>query len=140
MNERNERMWGRRGMVRMFSWSRVLSLEGVRDAAVIATAIVLAGGFAFAAIEGVSLASGVWFTLNMVTTVGNPGYSAETVGGQLIAALVMLVGIGFVALVTAFIAERFIRVGGAGAAQDLMLSKLDAIERRLERLEDDRQR
>ncbi len=101
---------------------------------------MLAGGVAFAVIEGVSLASGVWFTLNMVTTVGNPGYSAETLGGQLIAVLVMLVGIGFVAMVTAFIAERFIRIGGAGEAQDLMLSKLDAIERRLERLEDDRQR
>jgi hypothetical protein len=52
----------------------------------------------------------------------------------------MLVGIGFVEMVTAFIAERFIRVGQAGVAQDLMLSRLDAIERRLERLEGDRQR
>ncbi len=139
MNERRERVRGR-GMVRLFSTRRVLSLAGVRDAAVIALALVLTGGVAFAVIEGVSLASGVWFTLNMVTTVGNPGYSAETLGGQLIAVLVMLVGIGFVAMVTAFIAERFIRVGRAGEAQDLMLSKLDAIERRLERLEGDRQR
>jgi hypothetical protein len=52
----------------------------------------------------------------------------------------MLVGIGFVAMVTAYVADRFIRVGGATEAQDQMLSKLDAIEQRLERLEGDRQR
>ncbi len=138
MNERSERTRGR-GLLRLFSTRRVLSLEGVRDAAVIAAAVTLTCGVAFAVIEGVSLASGVWFALNMVTTVGNPGYSAETLGGQMIAVLVMLVGIGFVAMVTAFIAERFISVGRA-EAQDLMLSKLDAIEGRLERLERDRQR
>ncbi len=137
MNEQNE-LRGR-GLVRLFSTRRVLSLAGVRDAAVIAAALVLTSGVAFAAVEGVSAASGVWFAVNMVTTVGNPGYSAETVGGQLIAVVVMLVGLGFVAMVTAFIAERFIRVGRAGEAQDLTLSKLDAIERRLERIEGDRQ-
>ena len=101
---------------------------------------MLAGGLGFAAVEGVSAWSGVWFTLNMVTTVGNPGFNAETVAGRLIAVVVMVVGIGFVAMVTAFFAERFIRTGGVGQAQtDMVLSKLDAIERRLERLEGDRQ-
>ena len=126
-------------LVRLFSMRRVLSLDGIRDAAVIVASLVLTGGVAFAVVEGVSAWSGVWFALNMVTTVGNPGYSAETVGGRLIAVVVMLAGIGFVAMVTAYVAERFIRLGGA-TAEGLILSKLDAIERRLERLEGDRQR
>ncbi len=139
MNEQSERMRVRR-VARLFSVRRVLSFEGVRDAAVLAAALVLAGGVGFAAVEGVSAWSGVWFTLNMVTTVGNPGFNAETVAGRLIAVVVMVVGIGFVAMVTAYFAERFIRLGAGQAQRDVILSKLDAIERRLERLEGDRQR
>jgi len=122
-------------LVRLFAMRRVLSTEGIRDAAVIAAILVLTGGAAFAAVEGVSAWSGVWYALNMVTTVGNPGYSAETVAGRMIAVVVMLVGIGFVALVTAFVAERFIRVGSATEAQDRMLAKLESIEKRLDQLD-----
>ena len=123
-------------LVSLFSLRRVLSLEGIRDATIIVVGLVFAGGIAFAVVEGVSVWNGVWFVLNMVTTVGNPGYNPETVEGRLIAIAVMVVGIAFVAMVTAYFAERFIRVGGA---TDLTLSKLDAIERRLERLERNRQ-
>ena len=80
--------------------------------------------------------SGVWYALNMVTTVGNPGYSAETVAGRMIAVLVMLVGIGLVAMVTALIAERFIRTGEeVEDREDRIIAKLDAIEQRLARIE-----
>ena len=44
--------------------------------------------------------------------------------------------LGFVALLTAFVAERFIRAGGGEERQDRILTKLDSIEARLERLED----
>ncbi len=138
MDERSKRTRVRRA-VRPVSM-RVLSPEGIRDAAVIVAGLVVTGGIAFAVVEGVSAWSGIWFALNMVTTVGNPGYTAETVEGRLIAVVVMLVGLGFVAMVTAYVAERFIRAGGATEARELTLSKLDAIERRLERIEGDRQR
>jgi ion channel len=44
----------------------------------------------------------------MVTTVGDLGSSPDTVAGRVIAIVIMIVGIGFVAFVTAFIADRFI--------------------------------
>jgi voltage-gated potassium channel len=111
-------------------------LEGVRDAAVIAAVIVLTGGIAFAAIEGVSAWNGVWFAMNMVTTVGNPGFSAETVAGRILAVGIMLVGIGYVAMVTAFIAGRFIQTDqDVEEREDRVLAKLESIERRLDRLD-----
>jgi hypothetical protein len=49
----------------------------------------------------------------------------------------MLVGIGFVALLTAFIADRFINVqAGTEAKEDLILAELRSISARLEVLED----
>jgi hypothetical protein len=49
----------------------------------------------------------------------------------------MLVGIGFVALLTAFIADRFINVqAGTEAKEDLILAELRSISDRLEVLED----
>jgi voltage-gated potassium channel len=123
-------------LVRVFSLRRVLSLEGVRDAAVIAAIIVLAGGVAFAAIEGVSAWDGIWFALNMVTTVGDPGFAPDTVAGRIIAIVVMIVGIGFVAFVTAFIADRFISSSQeVEAREDQVLAELRSINDRLTRLE-----
>ena len=45
--------------------------------------------------------------------------------------------LGFVALLTAFVAERFIKASRKDEGhEDLVLAKLDSIEARLERLED----
>lgn len=54
---------------------------------------------------------------------------------------VMVVGIGFVALLTAYVADRFIRRELAPVEEDVedrqlqMLAKLDSISERLERVE-----
>lgn len=121
-------------LIRLFTARRVLSLEGVRDAGVVATIIVFAGGVAFAAIQGVSSWDGIWWAMNMVTTVGDAGIRPTTTAGEIIAIAIMVAGIGFVAIVTAYVADRFIR-SEVEAREDRVLAKLDAIEQRLERIE-----
>jgi voltage-gated potassium channel len=91
---------------------RLLSTEGVRDASVLALVTVLGGGAAFAAVEksqDLSAWDGVWWALTTVTTVGYGDVAPKTDGGRIIAIVVMLVGIGFVAILTAAAAERFMR-------------------------------
>jgi voltage-gated potassium channel len=121
-------------LIRLFTARRVLSLEGVRDAGVVATIIVFTGGVAFAAIQGVSSWDGIWWAMNMVTTVGDAGIRPTTTAGEIIAIAIMVAGIGFVAIVTAYVADRFIR-SEVEAREDRVLAKLDAIEQRLERIE-----
>jgi voltage-gated potassium channel len=112
---------------------RLLSTEGIRDAAVLTTFTVLGGGAAYAAVEKTDLHGhhlgvwdGVWWAMTTVTTVGYGDLTPQTTGGRLIAMVVMLVGIGFVAVLTAAAASRFLR------DQQQERSDLIAIEARLD--------
>jgi voltage-gated potassium channel len=113
---------------------RLLSTEGVRDAAVFALLIVLGGGAAYAAVESeqhMSAWDGVWWAVTTVTTVGYGEFTPETDAGRVIAIIVMVVGIGFVALLTAAAAERFIR-HRAEPVDD----RIEGMDARLSALED----
>lgn len=121
---------------------RLLSTEGVRDASVLALLTVLGGGAAFAAIEHghhdpeLTAWDGVWWAMTTVTTVGYGDTYPMTDGGRIVAVLVMLVGIGFVAILTAAAAERFIASRREAAEERHELrQRLDEIVARLDRME-----
>lgn len=112
---------------------RLLSTEGIRDAGVLALMTVLGGGVAFAAVEGRGLSSwdGVWWAITTVTTVGYGDITPETDGGRAIAVAVMVVGIGFVAVLTAAAADRFIR-GTRLREREELLERLDDVAARVD--------
>jgi voltage-gated potassium channel len=122
---------------------RLLTTEGVRDAAVLALLTILGGGAGFAAVEKVdqhghhlNAWDGVWWAITTVTTVGYGDLSPSTTGGRVIAIVVMLVGIGFVAILTAAAAERFIRSRERSERERAELfARLDDIVARLEAAE-----
>jgi voltage-gated potassium channel len=121
---------------------RLLSTEGVRDAAVLAVVTILGGGAAYAAVEkshnGHSLSAwdGVWWAMSTVTTVGYGDQYPVTTAGRIIAIVVMLVGIGFIAILTAAAAERFMRARREEARElQAVHERLDEIVTRLDRLD-----
>jgi voltage-gated potassium channel len=94
---------------------KTFSLDGVKWVGGLAALVALGGGAAFASVERgqgnhppTSTADGVWWAISTMTTVGYGDYSPVTQGGRIIAAVVMLVGIGFVAFLTAAVAQRFV--------------------------------
>lgn len=108
---------------------RLLSTEGIRDAAVLAAMTVLGGGAAYSAVEKgrhLSAWDGAWWAVVTVTTVGYGDTYPHTDAGRVVAIVVMLVGIGFIAILTAAAAERFLR------AQREERRELEGIERRLD--------
>ena len=110
---------------------RLLSTEGVRDAAVLAAMTVLGGGAAYAAVEkrqDLSAWDGVWWAIVTVTTVGYGDTYPHTDAGRIIAIAVMFVGIGFIAILTAAAAERFLR------AQQAEQRELEGVEQRLDEI------
>lgn len=126
-----------------FLTRRLLSTEGVRDAAVLALLSVLGGGAAYAAIEktdasGQTLSAwdGVWWAITTVTTVGYGDLAPQTDGGRVLAIAVMLIGIGFIAVLTASAAERFMRTRQvAEAERSEIRDRLDEVLRQLDRME-----
>lgn len=126
-------------LVRVFSLRRLLSLEGMKYAALIAGATVLVGGAVFAGIETnkhLTTWDGLWWAVSTVTTVGYGDVVPKSDGGRIIAMTIMVVGIGFVALLTAFIADRFIHQQQAsGEKEDRILAELEEIKQRLVELE-----
>lgn len=126
-------------IVRIFSIRRLLSLEGMKYAALVAAGTVVVGGAVFASVEKeqhLTTWDGVWWAVTTVTTVGYGDIYPKTDGGRIIAMAIMLVGIGFVALLTAFIADRFVnQQKEAAAKEDQILAELSEIRNRLEELE-----
>ena len=84
---------------------------------------------------------GLWFAIVTVTTVGYGDTFPTSVVGRLVAAFLMVVGIGFLGLATASIAGHFVSQDAeqkhreATDKQDEILAELRRIHDRLDRLE-----
>ena len=85
---------------------RLFSLSGLRYAAFLALLTMLAGGTAFADVEGVSLGRGLYWALSTMTT--NSDHVPRTAGGKVVSSLVMVLGVAFFAMITGAIAQRFL--------------------------------
>jgi voltage-gated potassium channel len=95
-------------LLRLVRLTRELfSLKGLEYAAMLALVTVLGGGAAFAAVEHRSAWDGIWWAVTTVTTVGYGDIAPRTDTGRALGIVVMATGIGFVALVTAALAQRF---------------------------------
>ena len=92
---------------------RLFSLEGVKWAGVIAVLTALGGGALFSAVEGRHLTTwdGVWWAITTMTTVGYGDIYPVTVAGRLVAICLIVVGVGFVAILTAAFANAFVAAG-----------------------------
>jgi voltage-gated potassium channel len=90
---------------------RVFSLQGLRYAALIVFTIVVGGGVLFVAVEpgqDLSTWDGLWWATETVTTVAYGDIYPRTAMGRVVATVVMTTGIGFVALLTGALAQRFL--------------------------------
>ena len=86
-----------------------------------------------------SIGSGLWWAVQTVTTVGYGDHVPTNVAGRLVAALVMLVGIGFLTVITAAITSTFVSRSRRELASSSAITpteeQLKQIAGRLERIE-----
>jgi voltage-gated potassium channel len=89
----------------------------------------------------VSLGTGFYWALETMTTVGYGDVTPKTSLGRIIAGTLMLIGIGFFALVTGAIAQRFLSTeieeaaDGVEATEAEILAQISALGSQLQRLE-----
>jgi voltage-gated potassium channel len=84
-----------------------------------------------------SIGSGLWWAVQTVTTVGYGDVIPKSLAGRLVAALVMLLGIGFLTVITASITSTFVSRSRheSSAADAATAEQLRQLDRRLERIE-----
>jgi voltage-gated potassium channel len=125
------------------------SLEGVRFAALVAALAAIAGGFAFKALERQqtpkpTFFDGVWWSMSTMTTVGYGDFIPKTTGGRTLAIVLMIIGIGFVALVTGAVAQHFLspavrrveqELDSVEADEDVIAIEISEIRARLDHIE-----
>ena len=96
--------------------SRFLSepptVRGAASVIVTATVVVVVGAGALISVldreEYPDIGIGMWWALQTVTTVGYGDVTPTHVAGKLVAAVVMLQGIAFIAIITAVITSTFV--------------------------------
>lgn len=85
-----------------------------------------------------TLGTGLWWAIQTVTTVGYGDVTPTHTEGRVIATLVMLTGIGFLAVMTATITAAFLenaRGAAKGPAEVELLERLKKIDERLTQIE-----
>jgi voltage-gated potassium channel len=114
---------------------RLTTRKNFRFIALFTAVVVAVAGFAIAYADAEQVdgpGDGMWWAITTVTTVGYGDIYPETPAGRVIAAGLMLVGIGFLSLLTAAIAARFVEDDATDVAESL-----SRIEERLARIEDE---
>ena len=104
----------------------------------VSTVITLAAGFLMTVVDREnfpSIGSGLWWAVQTTTTVGYGDHVPTTVGGRLIAAAVMLFGIGFLTVITAAITSTFVARSRGHVARAATVEAFRQIDQRLERIE-----
>ncbi len=103
--------------------------------------VTLAGGILIHFVDRQNfpnIGSGVWWSVQTVTTVGYGDIVPTTAYGRIIAGLVMLAGIGFLTVMTAAITSTFIETARrrlAGDREAELKTTLAEISRRLDAIE-----
>ncbi len=120
---------------------KVFSLQGLGYAALIVFTIVVGGGVVFVAVEpsqDLSTWDGLWWAAETVSTVAYGDIYPRTAMGRVVATVVMTAGIGFVALLTGALAQRFLYGGNGSADQDQaeMKQKIDDLSHQISELQE----
>jgi voltage-gated potassium channel len=86
-----------------------------------------------------SIGSGLWWAVQTVTTVGYGDNVPTSLGGRLVAVLVMLLGISFLTVITAAITSAFVsrsrREQTTSDDETATAEQVRQLDRRLERIE-----
>jgi voltage-gated potassium channel len=101
-------------LLRLLSLTRltreIFTLKGLHYAALVALLTVVGGGALFDSLEQnqehLSTWDGIYWAMTTMTTLGSNIQPTDT-GGQIVATVLVLVGLGFIALLTGAIAQRF---------------------------------
>ena len=119
---------------RLDRWSRRLAdrpfASAWRAIVAVTVGVTVAGGVLVRLTDPDSISSvldGFWWSLQTVTTVGYGDVVPASVPGRLTAALVMFVGLSFLAVTTAAVTNAFVQAAARRRGGDAVLAEIKAL-------------
>jgi voltage-gated potassium channel len=117
-------------LLRLAQLSReAFSLEGLRYAMLLAMLTAIGGGALFVAFERghqhLDAWDGIYWAVTTMTTLGSNIYPTTT-GSEIVSVVILVVGIGFVALLTGAFAQRFLSPEIAEVEEELAAEQVTA--------------
>jgi voltage-gated potassium channel len=114
---------------------RAFTLQGFKYATVFTGLVAVTGAAAFAASEpGKNYLDGIYWAVSTMTTVGYGDELPTTVEAKIVAMTLMVVGIGYFAIVTGAIADRFFERGQERHAEAIDAAAPDDLTAQVDRL------
>jgi voltage-gated potassium channel len=117
------------------------SRQGFRYIALITGLLVVLAGAVISVVESAdfpSIGLGIWWAITTVTTVGYGDVVPHSVAGRVVASCLMLLGIGFISILTATVASSFVAhdtEDSESASLEQVMEALHRIEARLDAIE-----
>lgn len=93
---------------------------------------IIAGGIAIHFVEDMSVFDGIWWSFVTATTVGYGDISPVSPAGRVIAAILMIVGIGLIGSVTSTITALFFQRHETAKEKNIKSELIDALQRQLD--------
>jgi voltage-gated potassium channel len=117
---------------------RLFTPDGLRYMAVLAVLVLLVSAEAFHTAEKQSFGNSIYWALATMTTVGYGDITAHTTAGKIVACIIMLVGIGFFAVLTGAVAQQFLatEVEAVEEEEHDLVASIREISAQLRRLEE----
>lgn len=104
-----------------YKFKQFLNTNGFKYMLMIAALFTLIGGSLISVFENIAFFDGVWWAFVTTTTVGYGDISPTSIGGRIVACILMIVGIGLVGSLTSTITSYFIQgsqCGTSGVSSD----------------------
>ena len=117
----------------------IFNSRGLRFIVYATIFLIIFFGFLFyiAESEVKTFGDGIWWALVTITTVGYGDITPMTTLGRIVASTLMILGIGFIATLTAAVSAYFLsNLGEEETTLDDVLSKLEEIDKELDELRD----
>jgi voltage-gated potassium channel len=113
------------------------SLNGLKIATVVALFGILGAGAVFADFEHLSAWDGIWWAIGTVTTMGSEIYP-HTTEGRIVAIVILVLGVGYVAVLTGALTQFILRVMSAEVeSTDDVSKRIDGLRDEIALLRDD---
>ena len=119
----------------------IFNSRGLRSIVYATIFLIIFFGFLFFVSEPEveTFSDGIWWALVTITTVGYGDITPYTTLGRIVASSLMILGIGFIATITATVSAYFLsNFGEKQTTLDDVLTKLEKIEDEIEKIKEDK--